>query len=51
MENKLLDKEYYWEDSYDAERDVSEAIQTLVDLYTGGEWEGKIRIEITHIEE
>ena len=49
--NKLLDKTYSWEDSVDAERDVAEAIETLVELYELGEWEGTIKITITHYEE
>ena len=51
MDQELLNKTYTWEDGYDLERDVTEVIQTLADIYIGGEWEGKLKVVITHIEE
>lgn len=51
MDEELLNKTYTWEDSVDLERDMSEMLQTLEEIYIGGEWEGQLKVVVTHIEE
>lgn len=46
----LLDKKYNWEDSYDLQRDVEEAVMSVADEQ-GDEFPGKISVIITYNEE
>jgi hypothetical protein len=47
----FLDKSYGWEDSYDLNRDLDEAIEGLVDQLESDEWKGQIQITLTYIPE
>ena len=46
----IFNQEYNWEDSYDFERDLHEALEDVVDGH-GGEWPGTVKVTIEYIPE
>lgn len=48
MTNKLS-KEYNWEECYDLERDVQEALESVQEEH-GGEFPGVLKVRIIHDE-
>lgn len=50
---ELLNKSYNWEDSYDLERDIHEAVTDGIPETEGrlDEWQGQIKVVITYIPE